>query len=118
MPDYFLNISGKIINLSAPVKQKMKIGGLTIIRIYPNDDFLASYSQQDLNRNVYAYDSSGNFAWQIQEAPHGGDGEDKAYMNINFIDGRLIAGNWIGIDYCVDLESGNVSQVKKDARPW
>ncbi|MGA7298122.1 MAG: hypothetical protein WBW92_11515, partial [Rhodanobacteraceae bacterium] len=95
--------------LDAPVKQRLEVGSLTIVRVYPSDAMLNSYPQVKLNRNVYAFDSSGQLVWQIQEAPHGGAGEDKAYMNIRVEHGFLVAGNWIGIDYQVAMADGRVS---------
>jgi len=113
-----LVIGGAQIVLDAPVKQKLELGRLTIVRVYPADEELNSYPQEKLNRNVYAYDSLGQLVWQIQEAPHGGVGEDKAYMDIRTDDGGLVAGNWIGIDYQVELENGVVVPLKQGTRPW
>ncbi len=106
------------IVLDAPVKQRLELGGLIIVRVYPTDENLNSYPQEKLNRNVYAYDLLGQLIWQIQEAPHGGVEEDKAYMNIKVDDGSLVAGNWIGIDYQVKLDNGMVIPLKQGTRPW
>jgi len=111
-------ISGKKIELPAPVAQRIDINGLVIIRVYPSDQELEAYPQELLNRNVYAYDSSGQIKWQIKEAPHGGVGSDKAYMDLWLDNGKLIAGNWIGADYIVDITSGDVSQALTGVRPW
>jgi hypothetical protein len=79
---------------------------------------LSDYPQEKLNRNIYAYDVSGEFVWQIQEAPHGGSEEDKAYMDLKIDGDKLVAGNWVGVDYLVSEASGKVSQAQKDIRPW
>ena len=118
MSDYFLEFPEKSVTLPAPVKQRIEIGELTVVRLYPSDDMLNDYPQEKLNRNVYAYNAIGKLMWQIQEAPDGGVGEDKAYMNIKLEGDKLIVGNWIGADYVVDLGAGGVSQVKKNIRPW
>jgi len=118
MTDNVLKISGKEIELPAPVKQRVEINDLIVVRVYPSDQELDAFPQELLNRNVYAFDSSCKLLWQIQEAPHGGIGEDKAYMDISLESGKIIAGNWTGTDYFVDLSSGRVSQAKKDVRPW
>lgn len=106
------------IFMDAPVKQRLELGSLTIVRVYPDDEELNSYPQEKLNRNVYAYDSLGKLLWQIQKAPHGGVEDDKAYMDIKIVGGYLVAGNWIGVDYQVNLESGRVLPLKQGARPW
>ena len=91
---------------------------MLVVRVYPSDEMLNNYPRTDLNRNVYAYSLSGDLLWQIQEAPHGGIEDDKAYMDLRFEEGQIIVGNWIGVDYVVDHECGEVSQSKKNIRPW
>lgn len=100
------------------IRQRIKIEGLEIIRRYPSDDTLANYPREKLNRNVEAYNTDGELAWVIQECPAGALNEDKAYMDIHIKDGQLIAGNWVGLDFIVNLETGSVSPAKKGVRPW
>jgi len=100
------------------IKQVIEIGELKVIRKYPLDEELVTYPQEKLNRNIEAYDQNDNLVWVIEEAPDGGENQDKAYMKIWLEEGRLIAGNWIGIDYLVDLKTGSVSPVKTNVRPW
>ncbi len=118
MSGCILNLANKNIELPASIKQCVKVGGMTVVRVYPSDKMLNDYPQDKLNRNVYAYDVSGELVWQIQEAPHGGSGEDKAYMDIKVDGDKLVAGNWIGVDYFVNIANGIVSQAQKDIRPW
>lgn len=113
-----VSVDGKNIELPAYLKQTLELGDLTIVRVYPSNDELNSYPHNDFNRNVYAYNSSGELVWQIQEAPHGGVGEDKAYMIVKIDKGKLVAGNWIGVDYEVNLEDGTVVPLRKNVRPW
>ncbi|WP_066963234.1 hypothetical protein [Microbulbifer sp. Q7] len=103
---------------SSNIEQRVEIQGLEIIRRYPSDDALSSYPREKLNRNIEAYKAGGELAWIIQECPAGGQSEDKAYMDIQIKDGQLIAGNWIGLDFVVNLETGNVSPAKRGVRPW
>jgi len=110
--------SGRCFVDSSWIKQKVEIGDLKIVRKYPPDTKLASYPRNKLNRNIEAYDQNDNLVWVIEEAPDGGENLDKAYMKIWLEDGRLIAGNWIGIDYLVDLDKGSVSPIKTNIRPW
>jgi hypothetical protein len=91
---------------------------LIVVRVYPSDEMLNDYPQEKLNRNIYAYNVFGELVWQIQEAPHGGNDEDKAYMDLKIDKDKLVAGNWVGVDYLVSEVSGMVSQAQKDIRPW
>ena len=77
-----LVIDSHEIELPTLIAQIIEIENLLIVRVYPSDEELNSYPQDLLNKNVYCYNKSGEFVWQISEAPHGGASEDKAYMNI------------------------------------
>jgi hypothetical protein len=67
-----------------------------------------------LNRNVFCYLPSGEILWQIQESPHGTQ-IDKPYTSLHINDHKqLIAGNWNGVDYSVDLENGIVTAAAFD----
>ena len=103
---------------SANIRQRINLQGLSIIRIYPSDNDLMNYPREKLNRNVAAYKENGELVWLIQECPVGGLDQDKAYMNIQVKDEQLIAGNWVGLDFVVDLKSGNVTPYKIGVRPW
>jgi hypothetical protein len=118
MRECILKIANRSIELPAPIKQRVDLNSLIVVRVYPSDEMLTNYPRDELNRNIYAYDLSGELVWQIQEAPHGGMEEDKAYMDIQYIDDKIVAGNWIGVDYLVDESSGMVTQSRKDVRPW
>ena len=100
------------------IKQRINVEGLEIIRRYPSDDALADYPREKLNRNIEAYKADGDLAWLIQECPAGGQNEDKPYMDIQVKDGNLIAGNWVGLDFFVNLKDGSVCPAKKGVRPW
>jgi len=100
------------------IKEVIEIEGLRILRKYPPDDILMNFSQTKLNRNIEAYNRENKLIWVIQEAPQGGKDQDKAYMNIWVKENRLIAGNFIGIDYLVNLTTGAVTPINKDTRPW
>ena len=100
------------------VRQIIEVGKLKVVRKYPPDEELVNYPQKKLNRNIEAYDQDDNLVWVIEEAPDGGENQDKAYMNMWLEEDRLVAGNWIGIDYLVDVNTGAVSSVKTHERPW
>lgn len=102
----------------ADIKQTLELGGLKIIRRYPSDKDLMSYPRAKLNRNIEAYDCNGNLAWVIQECPVGGEEQDKAYMNIWVENKKLLAGNWLGLDFIVNIDNGTVAAVNLGVRPW
>ena len=58
------------------------------------------------NRNVFALSIHGELLWQIEESPHGTQ-VDKPYVNL-YCDknGTVIAGNWNGVSYSVNLLNG------------
>lgn len=61
------------------------------------------------NRNIFAVTRQGEILWQIAESPHGTEA-DKPYVGIfRDRDGCLVAANWNGVDYSVDLESGGIT---------
>lgn len=95
-------IGGSPIDFPYPVDDVLVCGDLFLVRIAPPVGVV-------FNRNVFAVSSEGRMLWQIAERPHGTQG-DSPYINIYFDGGgRLIAGNWNGVDYFVDLASGDVS---------
>jgi hypothetical protein len=112
-----LSVNGVVMEMPSPVRERVNIGELAVVRTYPENEKLSAYPRAQLNRNVYAFDGSGKLVWQIQEAPHGG-ANDKPYMRIEAVNGQLIAGNWIGVDYRVNLADGMVEAVGSDRRPW
>jgi len=103
---------------SALIRQTIEIEGLKILRKYPSDEKLMSYPQEKLNRNVSALNENGDLVWTIQEAPQGGEDQDKAYMLISLENGKLVAGNFLGIDYYVNLQDGTVTPKDTNSRPW
>jgi hypothetical protein len=95
-----LTLDGKRVTLPLPVGQVVDVGTALVVRL----DVLTG---THLNRNVYLFDAAGRIVWQIEESPDGGV-RDKPYMHVKFQDGVLIAENWIGVDYYVNLTSGKV----------
>lgn len=64
---------------------------------------------QQFNRNILFIEDDGAVRWQIEESPHGTE-SDKPFMNLWLAeDGRLVAGNWNGIDYNIRLDSGKIT---------
>lgn len=95
-------INGKVIKLPYPSVQALILHGLIIVRVEPPIGEI-------YNRNILALESNGRLKWQISESPHGTEA-DKPYMFISINDrNELIAGNWNGVDYIVDLHDGSIS---------
>ncbi len=94
-----LCLDGKPVRLPLSVTEAVGIDDGVAVRLYVP-------SGQKFNRNVFLVDGAGVVRWQIQESPHGTEG-DKPFLNLWLAeDGSLVAGNWNGVDYDVDLASG------------
>lgn len=100
-----LSIDNNIIGFPYPVAQVIIVSNYVIVR-------LSVPQEKRFDRNVYALSFDGKAVWQIQEAPHGGN-VPKPFMNLRLSEeGRLIAGNWIGVDYEVDLSTGQIRAIR------
>lgn len=42
----------------------------------------------------------------------------KPYIRLTMQGTKLVASNWIGVAYVVDLTTGNVDAGKSEGRPW
>ncbi len=94
-----LYLDGQPIRLPLPVAEGIGVDNGVAVR-------LDVPTGQRFNRNVFLVDWTGAVLWQIQESPHGTE-DDKPFLNIWLTDdGSLVAGNWSGVDYDVDLASG------------
>ena len=63
------------------------------------------------NRNICCVDEAGKILWEIEESPHGTQ-SDKPFMGVYFDKEKLIASNWNGVDYLVDLDTGKISTLQ------
>ena len=79
---------------------------------------VALTKDENMERNIFSYDSNGTLVWIIQEGPIKIPGRRDYYQDIWVENGRLIAGNTIGYDYYVDLATGEVTCKNPNARPW
>jgi hypothetical protein len=97
-----LFIADRAIDLPHPVIEVIECGEMIVVRVDPPAGTI-------FNRNVFAFTKHGELLWQIEESPHGTE-KDKPYVAIlRAQDGNLIAANWIGIDYLVNLANGNIA---------
>lgn len=88
----------------------LEVNNLIIVNFYPytkeEDQELIS---EDINmeRNIWAFDLNGNLVWKISE-PTGKVYNQNPYTSVYLRDGKVLAGNWSGADYIVDITNGNV----------
>ena len=106
-----LTINDNIITFPLNIAQVIDVEGLVIVR-------LRLEGENNIMRNVYAYDRKGNLIWTIQEPHIQPSGTFPIYSFIRIEDGKLIAGNTVGYDYFVDLKTGEVTCTNPNARPW
>lgn len=80
--------------------------GIVLIKLYE-----VSYKSK-CNRNIAGENKHGKVIWQVED------------INSPFIDIRpfnkekIIAYNWIGMDYYIDIQTGKLDLVNKNVRPW
>lgn len=102
--------------LPFPIKSSLVLNMITIVLI--DDGKTHAKGDKTLDRNVYAFNADGTLKWQIHEVPGGGD-YPKPFTSLK-LEGRdkIIAYNWIGTDYQVDLEDGSLHFQGSARRPW
>lgn len=95
-----LHVNGQPVSLPLSVAECVDIGEVVAVRL----DVPAG---QVFNRNVFLVGGDGEIRWQIHESPHG-TAADSPFMSLWVEEGTLAVGNWNGVDYDVDLVSGNI----------
>lgn len=99
--DGALWIAGTHIELPCEVGEILEAEGLVVVRLEPPIG-------QVFNRNIFAYSEQGLLLWQIEESPHGTE-PDRPYVAISKDEaGGVVAANWNGIDYSVNLDNGYI----------
>jgi hypothetical protein len=98
-----LYIDDKLVGLPELVDQVLLINELIIYRLKLTGINIC-------NRNIGAYSLSGELMWRIPEIESKLDFKsyDKMYVDDQ---GRLIAMNYTGPNFCVDLQSGSITYV-------
>lgn len=68
------------------------------------------------NRNITGEDKPGKLLWQVEDlAPL----SDAPFTSVStFDDERIEAYNWDGIFYYINIKTGKLDVVDKNARPW
>lgn len=96
-----LFLGNQPVDLPLPVLEMVRVPGGVAVRV-------DAPAGQNFNRNVFFVDKSGTVKWQIEESPHGLE-HDNPFMSLWISkEGNLVAGSWNGVDYCVNLASGEI----------
>ena len=66
----------------------------------------------EYNSNIYCINDAGEILWQIKAKPSGF--ERDSFVSINYNDNRLVARNFSGFEYKVNLENGEVESIGWD----
>lgn len=99
-----LYINGNEIQLDYKVAESISLNEFVIVRVIPP-------TKIKFNRNIFAFNSDGSLKWQIKESPHGGD-SDKPFMGLHTSGNDVIASNWLGIDYKININNGEIDAIK------
>ncbi len=84
-----------------PVAEALEYEQSVIVRVDPP-------AKELFNSNVYRFTLSGDCLWQIEPSSHGTQ-ENKPYVSIHTSShNSLVASNWNGVDYIVNIEDGSV----------
>jgi hypothetical protein len=68
------------------------------------------------DRNITAENEQGETIWQVEDVlPL----DSSSFMNIRHFDKeKIIADNWIRMEYYINICTGKLELVNKNARPW
>ena len=99
-------------------KQKIDISNLEVqILLKCNSIIVKLYkvpAGYTCNRNITGEDIKGNLIWQVEDI---NPLIDSPFTNIKVYDGNwIIAYNWSGINYYINIETGICEVIK--SRPW
>jgi len=97
-----LNIEGKEIAFDYNIKEFVEHQGKIVVLLeVPSDEVD--------NRNVVCLNQEGEVLWRIQESPHGTQ-TDKPYVDLRVENGILVADNWTGVQYKVDVRTSEIQE--------
>jgi hypothetical protein len=108
-----LSVDGKIIKkvIGSEIEKFIRSNNYIYILLY----FPKGHNEQDTN--IWKIDLHGNIIWKITK--FGNDEVGAApYIELNQVNGKLIASNWKGVDFFVDVKTGQIEAIKKGERPW
>ena len=68
------------------------------------------------NRNITCENKQGETVWQVEDIC---PAEDASFVSIAPFDNeKIIAYNWIGMKYYIEIQAGKLDFVNKNRRPW
>ena len=68
------------------------------------------------NRNIVGENTHGEVIWQVEDVC---SSSDASFVKISPFDNeKIIAYNWLGMDYYIDIQTGKLDFVNKNRRPW
>lgn len=94
-----LVIDGDRIALPAAVESVVQIRDSVIVLLDAQDNVAP-------RQNIWRLDTSGNVLWRAKTV-RGPSGDMNCYVDIRERDGHLWASDWKGMEYKIDLETGN-----------
>lgn len=95
----------------------VEIDKLIVVNFYPfTEEEDEALKDIDMERNIWAFNSDGDLVWTIAYPSAKIEGHNP-YTSVYIKNGRLIAGNWAGIDYLVNTKNGSVDVIS-GKRPW
>lgn len=68
------------------------------------------------NRNIVGENEKGELIWQIRDV---NPSLDSPFTDIDYVDNeKIIAHNWLGADYYINIRTGIMQIVNRDLRLW
>jgi len=68
------------------------------------------------NRNIVGENRQGKVIWQVEDVC---PSSDAPFVTMSPFDNeKIIVYNWLGMDYYIDIQTGKLNLVNKNARPW
>jgi outer membrane protein assembly factor BamB len=94
-----VNIDGEVVSLPGDVADIIEFDNLIVIR-YETE------GKDPDSDNIWAIDYDGHLVWKAQpvEAP---TNDVNTYVKIRAVKGELLASDWKGMEYKLNLDSGN-----------
>jgi len=102
--------------IGVSIKQKLKVNKIFLVRVDTGNTI--QYGDESLDRNIYAFNESGEQIWQIEPAPI--RQSPNPYMSLRTEEGKIIAETWTGVELSINLSDGSVmvSTHNIRQRPW
>jgi hypothetical protein len=91
------------------VKSELRLGTV-VIKLYTVP------AGTECNRNIVCENAQGDIVWRVADVL---PGQDSPFMNIKaYDDEKIIAYNWSGMNYYINIKTGEASIANPEQRPW